>query len=74
MSDEIQIDRGIPLPPRGRITKYPWAKMEVGDSFLFPSKGAGPAAAAAKSACVRNAPKKFVHGKHNNQYRIWRTE
>lgn len=32
---EIKIEKGIPIPegrPRNRI--YPWAEMEVGDSFV----------------------------------------
>ncbi len=41
----IQIDHGIPIPPappqgrpRGASGKrvYPWRKMAVGDSFVFP--------------------------------------
>jgi hypothetical protein len=34
MDDEIKIDKGVPLPPpRG---KYPYARMEVGESCFIP--------------------------------------
>lgn len=32
----IQIDKGIPIPPKGERTtrqKYPFREMEIGDSF-----------------------------------------
>jgi hypothetical protein len=36
----IRIDKGVPIPPQrdGRGNpKYPWAAMEVGDSFFVPA-------------------------------------
>lgn len=36
---ELKIDKDVPIPasdPGGRPEKYPWQKMEVGDSFLIP--------------------------------------
>ena len=32
---QVKIDKGIPFPAetRGNASKYPWDKMEVGDSF-----------------------------------------
>jgi hypothetical protein len=33
----IEIEKNIPLPPKEtRQTKYPYARMEVGDSFFVP--------------------------------------
>jgi len=35
----IKIEKGIPVAAHGnggKLTKYPFAEMEVGDSFLFP--------------------------------------
>jgi hypothetical protein len=46
----IQIDRGIPLPPRPPLgrpkghpgkRRYPWTKLGVGDSFVFPGTKLG---------------------------------
>jgi hypothetical protein len=34
MKDEIKIEKNIPIPTRKR--KYPFEKMEVGDSFTVP--------------------------------------
>lgn len=31
----MKIDKGVPIPERGD-RKYPWKKMEVGDSFFVP--------------------------------------
>lgn len=33
----IKIEKGHPIPPPKK--KYPWHKMEVGDSFAIPVKG-----------------------------------
>lgn len=37
--DEIRLDKGVPVPPAkaGRYakSKYPFDRMEVGDSFVF---------------------------------------
>jgi hypothetical protein len=30
----IKIDKGIPIPPRGKGPKYPFAQMSIGDSFF----------------------------------------
>lgn len=42
-SAEIRIDKGIPIPADRRLRsgktgpkRYPWLRMEVGDSFLWP--------------------------------------
>lgn len=39
----IEIDKGVPLPPRSRANVrriYPWREMEIGDSFFVPGKTA----------------------------------
>lgn len=33
----IKIDKGIPAPASGRHLKYPFAMMEIGDSFFVPT-------------------------------------
>ena len=30
----IEIEKGIPVPARGRKEKYPWSRLEVEDSFF----------------------------------------
>jgi hypothetical protein len=54
---EIQIDKGIPLPPqRRRPMKYPWRTLKVGESFFVPER-----TAAEFSGNVRSAKKKTGH-------------
>ena len=32
---DIKIDKNVPLPKRSGARKYPWASMQVGDSFFI---------------------------------------
>lgn len=80
----MQIDSNIPVPEvrirhRGRVCKYPWADMKVGDSFA--AEAVGPNAtsrtyyyrALAQSWAKRNSPDaEFVSAVHNNTIRVWR--
>lgn len=39
MSTVFTVEKGVPRPKlKGRNSKYPWADMEVGDSFAAPKK------------------------------------
>jgi hypothetical protein len=71
-SDPISIDKNIPLPPRrgGGVSKYPWATMKVGDSFLATKS----AVAASVSYCRHNKNVKFVSRKTDKGIRIWRVK
>lgn len=64
---QVEIRKGIPVPPDGRhfnvgsISKYPWRFMAVGDSFLFPvGEQINRASAATRSANNRLAGMTFV--------------
>lgn len=35
MSEELKIERGLPIP-KAKRSKYPLDRLEVGDSFLVP--------------------------------------
>jgi hypothetical protein len=37
-ADGIQVQRGIPIPPKrqGRPDKFPWAVLQINDSFFVP--------------------------------------
>jgi hypothetical protein len=71
--DCIVLDRGIPIPEtRGRPSQYPWTKMDVGDSFLFPDERT-------RSVCYQNAAnaskrlgRKFITRCTKEGYRCWR--
>ena len=71
----FEIEKGIPVPPRvyrGRVSKYPFANMEVGESFLVeatPAKAASLATAAGR----RRPGWKFISRKVDETHaRVWR--
>ena len=70
-SDRIVIEKGVPLPPRrGPVSKYPFAEMEVGDSFvtdIMSIRGT------AKQAAARYG-KKFTVRRVAEGFRVWRIE
>ncbi len=71
-NDEILIEKGIPMPRRDHgNAKYPWLRMEVGDSFLW----SGPANSVHNNAAAasRNG-RKFKARKTDAGYRVWRVE
>lgn len=35
-SNEIRIEKGVPLPERSPTRRYPFPAMEIGDSILIP--------------------------------------
>lgn len=69
------IDKNIPFTPRGRGRRdtYPWARMNVGDSFLY----LGGTLHGAWNT-IAYAQKKYVgkvfkpKNENNNGIRIWR--
>lgn len=67
---EAGVERGGPIHHGG---KYPWRTMAVGDSFAVTKKSEGSAGSMAAMASVRNAPKKFSHGRDKaGAMRVWR--
>ena len=69
----MEIEKGIPFED-GRtasITKYPWARMEVGDSFLVPDR-----TQKAMGGCARYHAKrlgrKYKAAKVQDGVRVWR--
>ena len=82
MNQEIIIEKNIPISPDGRggarYTKYPFAKMEVGDSFQveFVKKKCAPPASSCAYLYGKRTKTKWtsrvtkVDGKHF--VRVWR--
>ena len=68
---EFKIDKGIPFPKQQR--KYPFADMEVGDSFSFPPDDACIVNSAA-GAYARKFPgvKLSIKKQSETESRIWR--
>lgn len=59
-NDEFQIDTDIPMPTvtRSRQSKYPWGKLEVGNSFFI--KGRKPQSI--------STTRRYAQKKYNAQY------
>lgn len=79
MTSEIKIDKGVPVPSRGggRRPKYPWARMEVGDSIFEPGVCQNTIAGIARGWRNRNAPDqmhrtKIVTENGVRGVRVWR--
>lgn len=69
----IQIDKGIPIPGRGRKAKYPWRQMEVGDSFIIINTTNRSCSRYVGWANKLYVPLRFVgRTMPDGNYRIWR--
>lgn len=79
----IRVEKGVPLPPRGRYTQYPWAEMAIGDSFFIAFAGdrhatkkrASSIASAGRAWLRRNGVRnpQVAHRAVEGGIRIWRT-
>ena len=69
---DIKIEKNIPIPRKGK-QKYPFSKMEIGDSFFLENSTIGKVAAEAyreKKATNRMYVARSIDG----GVRIWRVE
>ena len=75
MTDEIKIDRNMPIPAQARRSslKYPFADLDIGESFFVP----GRTGAQLSGFISWNRPKKFatrtVIENGVKGVRVWRT-
>lgn len=74
----FEIEKNLPLPERqrgtpGRNAKYPFAKLEVGDSFFIPGIKVQSASRNANYHSMRLG-RKFVCRTVDGGVRIWRIE
>lgn len=69
----VEIEKGVLRAPVQSITKYPWHRMEVGDSIPF--KNRSSAMTSCRKAVERCAPKVFEAGlDYDGNAHVWRTE
>lgn len=69
----IKIQKNIPIPEnRGRVNKYPWKDMKVGDSFLAPAKANSLRQVAQVGGKVNKM--KFVVRQEGKKARCWRVK
>ena len=72
MSD-FKIDKNVSLWRKTVTAKYPFANMQVGDSFFVPGKKSkNMAGSVANAARTRNA--KYATRAVDGGVRVWRTE
>jgi hypothetical protein len=69
---EIKVERGVSIPVDGNY-KYPWAGMEVGDSFFIAGEAGNRLRSAAGYSGLRNGRRYSVR-KVKGGYRVWRVE
>jgi len=74
--EKYKIDRGIPLPQnrkRGRKASYPFADLEIGDSFLVPFANVRTMRSAAYQARIRMDKTFYCAKEGQHSVRVWRT-
>lgn len=74
----FEIQKNVPIPTeldgRGRKASYPFATMEIGDSFYVDSKKKGINAMNAARVHKHRNGMKFLSQPEGEGSRIWRTE
>lgn len=73
MTEEIKVEKGIPLPISFQAQRYPFDKMDIGDSFFIEKVEAQRLSAAASLYGKRNNMKFSVRS-IDNGYRCWRVK
>jgi len=68
---EVTIEKGIEVPKPYRSGRYPWGKMDVGDSFLIEGK---EALGSVYNANKSHKPKHFIARKTDAGVRVWRDQ
>jgi hypothetical protein len=71
----VKLAHGVPLPDaslRRRNLKYPWAEMNVGDSFLMENATTRIARVQVSAANHRYAPRRFTARAEGQKLRVWR--
>lgn len=71
---EVSENIEIPESKRGRKPKYPFTKMEVGQSVFFPSTKPGGKEAMTAYTTGKRLGFKFVVRAEGDGVRVWRTE
>lgn len=69
----VTVDSNVPIPEDTK-TKYPWATMGVGDSFLCPFSKRSSVAGAAVRYGQRTGKKFTIKKMGEDIVRVWRVE
>lgn len=72
-----QVDKSVPIPKSGRNSVYPFATLEVGDSFFIPLEPYDEKKATSIRACASTFAKRrgvtFTCKRVDGGLRVWRT-
>jgi hypothetical protein len=69
----IEIEKGVPIPPpKGGAVKYPFADMEIGDSFAAPGVPDRTLRPQVSKANTRFPGRRFVCRAIGGLLRVWR--
>lgn len=77
---KFQVEKKVPVPPRTREcgeSKYPFAGMNIGDSFLLEREHSPKDAAFVASLCNSTTAKRhgrFIYRTVDEGYRVWKAE
>jgi hypothetical protein len=73
----MEIEKNVPLPAKNKKTKWPFSKMEVGDSVVVEGKSATSSCPGYSAAAAIGAWKGWSFSGRaigDNKVRIWRTK
>lgn len=72
---KYRIEKDIPIASRkNKFSIYPFAEMEVNDSFFVPNIRQQTLSSAAYYFSKKHPPKKFATRQENNGSRVWRIQ
>lgn len=69
---EFKIEKNIPIPDKLFQSKYPYAKMEIGDSFLIKTSKTIEQTNSSTSYAAKRLNMKFTSRTVDGGIRIWR--
>jgi hypothetical protein len=69
-----KIDKNVPIPENSGRNKYPWVKLEVGDSFVCPKDISSAAFQSSGRQWAKRNKVKFVFRNTDEGCRVWRTK
>jgi hypothetical protein len=73
---DIKLETNIPMPPKpgtGRKEKYPWAAMNVGDSFFAPGVPGATMSQNIRGTKKRYPGTAYAYRTVDGGVRVWRT-
>lgn len=76
--DAIKIESNVPMPPLTKLSKFPFASMEVGDSFFVPhmktsAEMSGAIALAKRKHGFKFVCRRIIENSAPIGIRVWRT-